>query len=150
MPPAASGAEGPRDRAVRLGHPVLRLHRSRYAGLGLEGLAPGEWRQLTSEDRLGLSSAARSEWSEQLRVLRVDELAAGLGVLTLCERRAYRPDAAADPVATFENERPDIVLCELVGGEEIAIAERARPLGQQIVRAEQMAAPPCFHASGSQ
>jgi 23S rRNA pseudouridine2605 synthase len=30
-----------------LGHPVRRLHRSRYAGLTLDGLAPGEWRALT-------------------------------------------------------------------------------------------------------
>jgi 23S rRNA pseudouridine2605 synthase len=31
-------------------HPVRHLHRSRYAGLTLEGLAPGEWRELTSEE----------------------------------------------------------------------------------------------------
>jgi 23S rRNA pseudouridine2605 synthase len=31
-----------------VGHPVVRLHRSRYAGLGLGGLAPGEWRELTA------------------------------------------------------------------------------------------------------
>jgi 23S rRNA pseudouridine2605 synthase len=29
-----------------LGHPVTRLHRSRYAGLTLEGLEPGAWREL--------------------------------------------------------------------------------------------------------
>jgi 23S rRNA pseudouridine2605 synthase len=33
-----------------VGHPVRRLHRSRYAGLGLEGLGPGEWRELTREE----------------------------------------------------------------------------------------------------
>ena len=44
-----------------VGHPVLRLHRSRYAGLDLEGLAPGEWRELTRDEvdqlrrRVGLS-----------------------------------------------------------------------------------------------
>ena len=27
-------------------HPVTRLHRSRYAGLTLEGLEPGQWREL--------------------------------------------------------------------------------------------------------
>ena len=26
---------------------MRRLHRSRYAGLDLQGLAPGEWRELT-------------------------------------------------------------------------------------------------------
>ncbi len=29
-----------------VGHPVLRLHRSRYAGLTVEGLEPGGWREL--------------------------------------------------------------------------------------------------------
>jgi 23S rRNA pseudouridine2605 synthase len=29
-----------------VGHPVLRLHRSAYAGLTLEGLEPGQWREL--------------------------------------------------------------------------------------------------------
>ena len=29
-----------------VGHPVRRLHRSRYAGLTLEGLEPGDWREL--------------------------------------------------------------------------------------------------------
>jgi pseudouridine synthase len=41
-----------RNRQVRrmfeaVGHPVRRLHRSRYAGLTLEGLPPGAWRELT-------------------------------------------------------------------------------------------------------
>jgi 23S rRNA pseudouridine2605 synthase len=40
-----------RNRQVRrmldaLGHPVRRLHRSVYAGLTLEGLEPGAWREL--------------------------------------------------------------------------------------------------------
>jgi 23S rRNA pseudouridine2605 synthase len=29
-----------------VGHPVTRLHRSRYAGLMLGGLEPGQWREL--------------------------------------------------------------------------------------------------------
>ena len=29
-----------------VGHPVERLHRSTYAGLTLEGLEPGAWREL--------------------------------------------------------------------------------------------------------
>jgi len=29
-----------------VGHPVLRLHRSRYANLTVEGLEPGQWREL--------------------------------------------------------------------------------------------------------
>ncbi len=33
-----------------IGHPVRRLHRSAYAGLTLEGLAPGEWRELTGTE----------------------------------------------------------------------------------------------------
>ena len=41
-----------RNRQVKrmleaVGHEVRRLHRSRYAGLTVDGLAPGEWRELT-------------------------------------------------------------------------------------------------------
>jgi 23S rRNA pseudouridine2605 synthase len=40
-----------RNRQVKrmleaVGHPVTRLHRSAYAGLTLEGLEPGQWREL--------------------------------------------------------------------------------------------------------
>jgi len=40
-----------RNRQVKrmleaVGHPVRSLHRSRYAGLTLEGLEPGQWREL--------------------------------------------------------------------------------------------------------
>jgi 23S rRNA pseudouridine2605 synthase len=42
--------EGRKHQVKRMlaavGHPVLRLHRSVYAGLALEGLEPGEWREL--------------------------------------------------------------------------------------------------------
>ena len=33
-----------------VGHPVRRLHRSRYAGLDLKGLAVGEWRELRDDE----------------------------------------------------------------------------------------------------
>ena len=33
-----------------VGHTVLRLHRSRYATLTLDGLDPGEWRELTADE----------------------------------------------------------------------------------------------------
>jgi 23S rRNA pseudouridine2605 synthase len=44
-----------RNRQVRrmlevVGHAVLRLHRSRYAGLTVEDLAPGEWRELRDDE----------------------------------------------------------------------------------------------------
>jgi 23S rRNA pseudouridine2605 synthase len=44
-----------RNRQVRrmceaVGHPVLRLHRSRYAGLRLGKLEPGGWRELTKKE----------------------------------------------------------------------------------------------------
>ena len=46
--------EGRKHQVKRMldavGHPVRRLHRSRYAGLDLTGLAPGEWRELTREE----------------------------------------------------------------------------------------------------
>ena len=42
--------EGRKHQVKRMceavGHPVRSLHRSRYAGLDLRGLAPGEWREL--------------------------------------------------------------------------------------------------------
>jgi 23S rRNA pseudouridine2605 synthase len=43
-----------------VGHPVRRLHRSRYAGLGVDGLEPGEWRELTSEEVASLRRASGS------------------------------------------------------------------------------------------
>jgi pseudouridine synthase len=44
-----------RNRQVRrmceaVGHPVRRLRRSRYAGLDVRGLAPGEWRALRRDE----------------------------------------------------------------------------------------------------
>ena len=46
--------EGRKHQVKRMcaavGHPVQRLHRSRYAGLELGGLAPGEWRELTPDE----------------------------------------------------------------------------------------------------
>jgi 23S rRNA pseudouridine2605 synthase len=42
--------EGRKHQVKRMceavGHPVRRLHRSRYAGIDLRGLGPGEWREL--------------------------------------------------------------------------------------------------------
>jgi 23S rRNA pseudouridine2605 synthase len=51
-----------RNRQVRrmceaVGHPVRRLHRVRYAGLGVDGLAPGEWRELSDRELAGLRDA---------------------------------------------------------------------------------------------
>ena len=46
-----------------VGNPVRSLHRSVYAGLGLEGLAPGEWRELTEAEvkaLRGLTPSARA------------------------------------------------------------------------------------------
>jgi 23S rRNA pseudouridine2605 synthase len=46
--------EGRKHQVKRMlaavGHPVTRLQRSRYAGLGLGGLEPGEWRELTQDE----------------------------------------------------------------------------------------------------
>jgi 23S rRNA pseudouridine2605 synthase len=44
-----------RNRQVKrmleaVGHPVRRLHRSAYAGLTLDGLEPGTWRELTPDE----------------------------------------------------------------------------------------------------
>jgi 23S rRNA pseudouridine2605 synthase len=46
--------EGKKHQVKRMlqavGHPVRQLHRNLYAGLTLDGLAPGEWRELTPEE----------------------------------------------------------------------------------------------------
>jgi 23S rRNA pseudouridine2605 synthase len=46
--------EGRKHQVKRMlaavGHPVTRLHRSRYAGLTVEGLAPGGWRELRPDE----------------------------------------------------------------------------------------------------
>jgi len=46
--------EGRKHQVKRMcemvGHHVRRLHRSRYAGLDLDGLEPGEWRELTLDE----------------------------------------------------------------------------------------------------
>jgi 23S rRNA pseudouridine2605 synthase len=46
--------EGRKHQVKRMleavGHPVRRLHRSRYAGLDLAGLVPGEWRPLSQRE----------------------------------------------------------------------------------------------------
>jgi pseudouridine synthase len=40
-----------------VGHPVKRLHRSRYADLDLDGLTPGRWRELGAREVSGLRRA---------------------------------------------------------------------------------------------
>ena len=42
-----------------VGHPVRRLHRTRYAGLGVDGLAAGEWRRLQPGEIEALRAAVR-------------------------------------------------------------------------------------------
>ena len=55
--------EGRKHQVKRMceavGHPVRRLHRPRYAGLELAGLAPGEWRELTLPEVARLRREAR-------------------------------------------------------------------------------------------
>jgi 23S rRNA pseudouridine2605 synthase len=46
--------------ADAVGHPVRRLHRSRYAGLTVEGLEPGRWRELTLREVEQLRDATRA------------------------------------------------------------------------------------------
>jgi pseudouridine synthase len=52
--------EGRKHQVKRMcaavGHPVRRLHRSRYAGLTLEGLEPGRWRELEPSEVTRLRS----------------------------------------------------------------------------------------------
>jgi 23S rRNA pseudouridine2605 synthase len=53
-----------RNRQVKrmleaVGHRVRRLHRSRYAGLTVEGLKPGEWRELRRDEAHALVDLAQ-------------------------------------------------------------------------------------------
>jgi 23S rRNA pseudouridine2605 synthase len=53
--------EGRKHQVKRMceavGHPVRRLHRSGYAGLTLEGVEPGGWRELTEQEVAALEAA---------------------------------------------------------------------------------------------
>jgi 23S rRNA pseudouridine2605 synthase len=53
--------EGRKHQVKRMleavGHPVRRLHRSRYAGLDLAGLEAGTWRELSAEEVARLKRA---------------------------------------------------------------------------------------------
>ena len=55
--------EGSKHQVKRMlaaiGHPVRRLHRSRYAGLTLDGLEPRRWRELAPDEVARLREAAR-------------------------------------------------------------------------------------------
>ena len=55
--------EGRKHQVKRMleavGHPVRSLHRSRYAGLTVEGLEPGAWRELTGDERAALKELTR-------------------------------------------------------------------------------------------
>jgi pseudouridine synthase len=50
-----------------LGHPVTRLHRSRYATLTLEGLEPGAWRELEPSEVERLRSSPPGPWPARSR-----------------------------------------------------------------------------------
>ena len=56
--------EGRKHQVKRMleavGHPVRRLHRPAYAGLTLDGLPAGEWRELTREELAALRAATRT------------------------------------------------------------------------------------------
>jgi 16S rRNA U516 pseudouridylate synthase RsuA-like enzyme len=45
------------------GHSGRRLHRSAYAGLSADDLAPGSWRELTAEELAHLREAAATDVS---------------------------------------------------------------------------------------
>ena len=56
--------EGRKHQVKRMlesvGHPVQRLHRSRYAGLTVDDLEPGKWRELTAGEVKALRAATRT------------------------------------------------------------------------------------------
>jgi 23S rRNA pseudouridine2605 synthase len=55
--------EGRKHQVKRMleavGHPVTSLHRSRYAGLTVDGLEPGGWRELTEDEVASLRELTR-------------------------------------------------------------------------------------------
>ena len=57
--------EGRKHQVKRMleavGHPVTRLHRSRYAGLDLQGLRAGGWRELSEEEVERLRASASQQ-----------------------------------------------------------------------------------------
>jgi pseudouridine synthase len=63
--------EGRKHQVKRMcaavGHPVRRLHRRAYAGLTVDGLAPGEWRALGPEEIARLRAATREPTSSRAR-----------------------------------------------------------------------------------
>ena len=63
--------EGRKHQVKRMleavGHGVRRLHRSRYAGLSLEGLGPGEWRELRPDEVAGLRALDSRRTEEEHR-----------------------------------------------------------------------------------
>jgi 23S rRNA pseudouridine2605 synthase len=56
--------EGRKHQVKRMleavGHPVRSLRRTRYAGLTVEGLEPGEWRELAADEVEALRAATRT------------------------------------------------------------------------------------------
>jgi len=54
--------EGRKHQVKRMlaavGHPVIRLHRSGYASLTVDGLGPGEWRELEAAEAASLREAS--------------------------------------------------------------------------------------------
>jgi 23S rRNA pseudouridine2605 synthase len=56
--------EGRKHQVKRMleavGHPVRHLHRRRYAVLTVDGLEPGQWRELTADELAGLRAATRT------------------------------------------------------------------------------------------
>ncbi len=63
--------EGRKHQVKRMcaaaGHPVTRLHRSRYAGLVLAGLDPGRWRELAPAEVDSLRSLTASPPDKRVR-----------------------------------------------------------------------------------
>jgi 23S rRNA pseudouridine2605 synthase len=57
--------EGRKHQVKRMceavGHPVRRLRRTRYAGLTLDGVEPGRWRELAREEVAALRAATEGK-----------------------------------------------------------------------------------------
>ena len=93
--------EGRKHQVKRMceavGHPVVRLHRSRYATLTLDGLAPGEWRELTAEEVEALAQRLTKPMTSYMRASVGADSAAAFSAPSASRRRSSASSARSSP-----------------------------------------------------
>ena len=98
-----------RNRQVKrmceaVGHRVIRLHRSRYAGLDLAGLEPGQFRRLSRAEVERLREGARPAAGPSAKGTVVSDRARPTAPRAAKRGgRAYQSSAETDPRATIRS-----------------------------------------------